>query len=136
MNTYNFLDNSFKNSTIYQEFLEQNPANGYLKIRANAASSAIPIEGLKVVINTIFEDNKIVFFEGVTDASGMIEKLTLPAPRLNTNDLVAPKSIIYNIDTEYNGVNKRYSAKMYEGLCVMQNINIIPSVPDRSSYGS
>lgn len=136
MNTYNFLDNSFKNSTIYQEFLEENPANGYLKIRASAASSAIPIEGMKINVNTVFEDNKIIFFEGVTDASGMIDKLTLPAPRLNTNDLVAPKSIIYNIDTEYNGNKNSYTARMYEGLCVMQNINVVPNVSERNLYGS
>lgn len=136
MNIYNFNDLTFKNSTIYQEFINENPATGYLKIRASAASSAIPIEGMKVNINTIFEDSRIVFFEGITDSSGMIEKLTLPAPTLNSNDLIAPKSTIYNIDTEYNGNKNSYTARMYEGLCVMQNINVIPSVSERDLYGS
>ena len=136
MNIYNFNDLTFKNSTIYQEFINENPATGYLKIRASAASSAIPIEGMKINVNTVFEDNKIIFFEGVTDSSGMIEKLTLPAPTLNPNDLIAPKSTIYNIDTEYNGNKNSYTARMYEWLCVMQNINVIPNVSERNLYGS
>ena len=50
MNTYNVNDENFINSTLYQNFIRQNPEAGYLKIRAYAASSAIPIEGLKVDI--------------------------------------------------------------------------------------
>ena len=48
MNTYNINDDSYANSQAYQEFLKDNPDEGYLKIRAFAASQAIPISGVNI----------------------------------------------------------------------------------------
>ena len=88
MNTYNFNDASFKNTSSYQNFISANPSEGYLKVRASAASQALPISGLKIVVSKIIDGNKVIFFEGTTDSSGVIEKITLPAPKLNTDNFL------------------------------------------------
>ncbi|MBP3766154.1 MAG: hypothetical protein J6G98_03135 [Bacilli bacterium] len=124
MNIYNVFDSEFKNSSIYQDFLKDNPTVGYLKIRAYAASEAIPISNMQVEISKTIGDNKIIFFSGVTDNSGMIERVTLPTPRLEVSDLNVPNNIEYDIKTTYNGVDTIYKVIMFEGVCVVQTINV------------
>ena len=124
MNIYNVFDPEFKNSSIYQDFLKDNPTVGYLKIRAYAASEAIPISNMQVEISKTIGDNKIIFFSGLTDNSGMIERVTLPTPRLEVSDLNVPNNIEYDIKTTYNGVDTIYKVIMFEGVCVVQTINV------------
>ncbi|MBR1718350.1 MAG: hypothetical protein IJ715_03680 [Bacilli bacterium] len=128
MNVYNVSNPEFKESIFYKEFLDNNPTVGYLKIRAYAASEALPISNLQVEISKTMGDNKIIFFSGVTDNSGMIERVTLPTPKLSINDLNVPNNIEYDIKTTYEGVDTIYKVIMFEGVCVVQTININPNV--------
>lgn len=128
MNTYNVNDENFKNSTIYQDFIKENPMTGSLRIRAYAASQAIPIQGLKVMITTDIDNDKIIFFEGFTDSSGVIDGIKLPAPKLEPDNLDVPNKTTYEIMATYvpDNVTKIYYVNMYEDICVVQNINIVP----------
>lgn len=127
MNTYNINDEGFKNSEIYKNFINENPMVGYLKIRAYSASGAIPVRGLKIEVSTNYENSKIIFFDGITDTSGIIEKITLPAPKLTTIEDV-PNKIIYDINATYppNLLDLNYKVNMYEDIFVIQNINVVP----------
>ena len=77
MNTYYFNDDTFKTTDLYKKYLVNNPATGYLKIRASSASEAIPISNLKIVVSKKIDTSKIIFYEGVTNESGIIEKIIL-----------------------------------------------------------
>ena len=126
---YNVNDINFTNSNLYQEFLKENPKTGYLKIRAYAASGAIPITNLKVIVSKNIENDKIIFFEGLTNSSGIIENITLPAPSLNESDLVKPNNITYDIEATYESGSKyTYQVYIYENVYVIQNINIVPNI--------
>ncbi len=128
MNTYNINDENFKNTDIYRSFMNDNPVNGYLKIRAYSASGAIPVRGLKITVSTEYEGNTIIFFDGFTDTSGVIEKITLPAPRLNSDNMDIPSRTTYDINATYppNLVDLKYQVNIYEDVFVIQNINIVP----------
>ncbi|MBQ9181808.1 MAG: hypothetical protein IJ134_04165 [Bacilli bacterium] len=130
MNTYNINDESFKNSDEYQNFLKENPGIGYLRIRASAAGGAIPISGLQVSISKNIDNDKVVFFEGATDISGLIEGIALPAPTINTDNMMSPTSTVYNITATYepDKAVQLYSVKIYENLYVVQNISIVPDI--------
>lgn len=140
MNTVNINDENFTNSKTYQDFLKQNPSQGYLKIRAYAANQAIPISGLKVIVSKNIDNNNVVFFDGNTNNSGVIEKITLPTPKLNESNLTVPNGTEYDIIATYvpHNVKQLYKVNMYEGVCVIQNINIVPDLNIRSGgfYGS
>lgn len=134
MNIYNIDDENFKNTEVYKSFMNDNPVNGYLKIRAYSASEAIPVRGLKITVSTEYEGNTIIFFDGVTDTSGVIEKITLPAPKLNSDNMDIPSRTTYDINATYepNLVDLKYKVNIYEDVFVIQNINI---VPDSNSGG-
>ncbi len=130
MKTYNFSDEAYKNTPSYQNFISANPSSGYLKIRASAASGALPISNLRVIVSKVIDDNKVIFFEGMTDNSGVIQRIILPAPALDPNNLDAPKSTDYEINAIYpnNNLNEVYKVNIYENIYVIQTINVVPTL--------
>ena len=130
MNTYNYNDEEFKKSKIYQDFIKDNPSKGYLKIRAYAANQAIPINDLKIIVSKNVSSNRIIFFEGITNSSGIIERITLPTPKLDPNNLDAPIPTTYDIEaiSKNDNIINKYKVNMYEDIYVIQNINIIPTL--------
>ena len=130
MNTYNFNDESFKTTTTYKNFVTTNPGIGYLKIRAYGASGAIPISNLKIIVSKIIDNNTIIFYEGITNSSGIIEKISLPTPKSNQNDEENPKYTTYDIKAIYQekAMTNNYSVNMYENIYVIQTINVVPSM--------
>ena len=131
MNIYNIDDKDFVSSDLYKKFLSDNPAIGFLKIRAFAASQAVPISGLKVEISRDIEGNKVIFFEGVTNVSGVIERISLPTKRASSDNMMAPNFVVYDITTNYNGEVRTYKVNIYDDIYVVQNINVTPNI----SYG-
>lgn len=130
MNTYNYNDENFKNTNSYRQFALANPSQGYLKIRAYAASGALPISNLNIIVSKIIDNNYIIFFEGKTNSSGIIEKITLPAPKLDPNNLDAPNSTTYDINATYpqDNLNETYKVNIYENIYVIQPINVVPTM--------
>ncbi len=121
------MNSDILSSKLYQRFLDKNPGKGNLKIRAYTASEALPISGLHIVVNTTFENQVITFFDGYTDASGMVPNISLPATKLDLNNLVAPVPTIYSIVASFNSLEKQeYIVQMYDSVCVVQNINFVP----------
>ena len=128
MNTYNINDSNFINSKVYKDYLSENPESGRLRIRAYAASGAIPISGVKIVISKLIDNNIVIFYDGITDSSGLIEKVVLPAPKLDISNLGVPKKATYDVKATYNDIDRLFKVNIYENICVVQNINITPDM--------
>ena len=128
---YNVNDKDFLNSELYRSFINSNPGIGFLKIRAYAASGAVPISGLSLVISKDIGGNKVIFFEGVTNESGVIERISLPVPRMSSDNMIAPVISTYDINTTYEGESRLYKVNVYDDIYVVQNINVTPNI----SYG-
>ncbi len=132
MNNVSLNDEEFINSTAYQEFMNNNKGTGYLRIRAYAANQAVPITGLKILVNKKIDGYNVNFFEGYTNESGVIENISLPAPRNNNDDLVIPKSTSYEIvaTNNMNNTSLAFIVNVYDNLYVIQNISIVPKMGD------
>ena len=124
----------FKNKKEYINFINKNKGSGNLIIRAYAANEAIPISNVKIVVSLVIDNSNVVFFSGITDASGMIPKITLPAPIYNDDNLVEPLYTVYDITAIYNGNEYTYKVNLYDDICVLQTINIVPDVMERKFY--
>ena len=127
MNNVNITDSNFISTIVYKNFMIENTGRGILNIRASFANQALPITNLKVVVSKEIENYNLIFYEGVTNISGLIEKISLPTPPKENDDLIAPKNTTYKITTLYNNREYTYVVNMYDGICVVQNINIVPS---------
>lgn len=127
MNNVNITDSNFISTIVYKKFMIENTGRGILNIRASFANQALPITNLKVVVSKEIENYNVIFYEGVTNISGLIEKISLPTPPKENDDLIAPKNTTYKITTLYNNKEYTYVVNMYDGIYVVQNINIVPS---------
>ena len=130
MNTILFTDESFKQTDSYKNFMTNNPDSSYLKIQASRANSAMPVEGVEIVISHIIDEYKVIFFDGETNESGIIENISLPVPKKDNNDMNIPLSTTYNIEAIYTKekVDVLYKAKMFSGIDAIQNIDINPNI--------
>ena len=127
MNNVNITDSNFISTIVYKKFMIENTGRGILNIRASFANQALPITNLKVVVSKEIENYNVIFYEGVTNISGLIGKISLPTLPKENNDLIAPKATTYKITALYNNREYTYVVNMYDGIYVVQNINIVPS---------
>ena len=130
MNTHNINDASFINTDAYKTFMNNNPSRGNLRIRAYAASGAIPISNLKITVRTKINNDNVIFFEGTTNESGVIDKISLPAPKLNPDNLDKPATTTYEVVATYtpNDSTGVYRVNIYENVYVIQTISIVPEM--------
>ena len=128
MKNYYFNDEAFESTSSYSTFISANSGKGYLTIRAYAASKALPIKDVKIIVSKVIDDNKVIFFEGTTDESGLVRNIMLPAPLQNKNDLEVPLKTSYDIEATFEPdyLDKKYNINMYDGINVLQNIIVVP----------
>lgn len=120
----------FKKLNEYQQFILDNPDVGYLKVQAFTAYGAIPVENVNIVISKDIGNYKVIFFQGVTDSSGIISDIMLPAPETITNPEATPAYTIYNmtaIHSEYETI-KNYSIGMFGNVRVLQYVKMMPQI--------
>lgn len=127
---FNVNDENFKNSLIYTNFINEHPSRGSLRIKASAASGAVPISGVKIQVTKEIENKIVIFYDGETDNSGLIEKISLPAKKLDTNNLEIPEKTVYNVKATYvpDNISMNFDINIYENINVVQNINIVPEL--------
>lgn len=120
----------FKNLDLYEDFIKENPSVGYLKVQAFTAYGAVPIANTSIVITKDIEEYKVVFFRGITDSSGIISGIELPAPDSSLSVEEAPDYTIYNmtaINEDYETL-KSYSIGMFGGISVIQYVKMMPKI--------
>jgi len=71
--------NTDNTSSDYETFLKLHPGKGKLKIQVSTARGSFPVEGGTVEISRDFGGEKRVFFKEITDQSGIVDNLELPA---------------------------------------------------------
>lgn len=118
----------FKNNDIYADFMNSNPELGYLKIQIMGASGAVPISDALIMIYKDIGEENIVFFEGRTDSSGVIENIVLPAPKSNNMDMPSISNYYLNVrHPNYLPINK-YSFDIISNIKDIEYIEMIPVV--------
>jgi len=132
MNDINIGDPRLQMDPDYQKFVSDNPGKGYLKIRASSINEAIPASGINIRVSKVIGNNNVIFFEGATDESGMINDIVLPAPRAITSDLEVPNFTEYKLSAVGNGINQEYTISICCSITIIQYINVIPSIGDVS----
>lgn len=122
----------FMQTEEYQQFIKENPVVGYLKIMVFTAYQAIPIPNTEILITKDIGKNKVIFFRGATDSSGIIDNIALPATP-SGYDTSSHKTATYTpyhltaIHTNYETI-KQYEIDVFGDLKIIQYIKMIPNV--------
>lgn len=130
MNFINYED--FKKTDDYQKFIERNPDNGSLKVEVFTAYGAVPIPDTEIIITQDIGDNRVTFFRGTTDSSGIIDNIILPSPPANyaPTPYSLPEYSIYNLTAIHEGYEsiKRYNIGVFGGIKIIQYVKMTPEV--------
>ena len=120
----------FKNTDLYADFLNENSDFGNLKVQAFTAYGAIPIPNTSIVVYKDIEEYRVVFFQGLTDISGIISNISLPAPKMVTSNEETPIYTIYNMTAFNEGYEtlKNYTIGMLGGVNVIQYVKMMPEI--------
>ena len=120
----------FKNTDLYEDFIRENPDIGKLKVQAFTAYGAIPVADTTILITKDIEEYKIIFFQGVTDSSGIISDISLPAPAKSSSNEESPNYTIYDMTAVNEGYEtlKTFSIGMFGGVNVIQYVKMQPEV--------
>jgi len=112
---------------------KENMGKGYLVVRVSAASGAIPLAGARVTVRGGEPDNSEFFTVRYTGASGLTEKIELPAPRraLSESPGNAKPYALYSIDVFSEGYVDRFfvNVPVFDTITSVQGATMIPK-PD------
>ncbi len=122
----------FQETKTYQEFIKLNPSVGHLKVQVFTAYQAINIPGTEILLTKDFGEDKVVFFRGYTDSSGIVDNIPLPAPAGDYDpvNFQVPGYTIYNLTAIHEGFEaiKKYEISMFGDIKILQYIKMIPEV--------
>ncbi len=122
----------FKKSESYQKFIEENPSTGNLKVKVFTAYKAIPIPDTRILVTKDIDGQKVLFFSGLTDSSGMISDIELPSPEENTNFKPGDDAeyAMYDVTAIHEGYEriKKYDVAIFGNTGVIQYIKMIPEI--------
>lgn len=122
----------FKNLPEYQDFINENPSVGTVKVQVFTAYGAIPVPDTAILITKVIGNYNVVFFQGDTDSSGIIDNIELPAPAAVpiSNPDVVPGYTLYDMTAIHEGYEtlKRYSIAMFGDVKIIQYVKMTPVV--------
>lgn len=121
-----FIMEEYFNSEKHADYLKNNPGSGLLRIQVYTANQAFPLEDVEVKVYKEIDGKRVVFFNGVTDSSGIIDNINLPTKEVkkeveSASDIM---STDYIIEAKYpkTCVAQDYIVSIYDDLKVIQPI--------------
>ncbi len=121
----------FQKTEEYQEFIKENPNIGTLKVQVFTADQAIPVADADVYISKQIGNDHVLFFQGVTNSSCIIDNIKLPEPEGNIDieEVEIPKYTVYDLTVRSKTYNdtKKYRISMFGGDKVLQYVKIVPN---------
>lgn len=114
------------NSEKYGDYLKNNPGMGILRIQVFTANQAFPLQDVEIKVYKEIDGKRVVFYNGITDSSGIIDNINLPTKVVKDEVESAEdiKSTDYIIESRYpkTNVTQKYVVSIYDDLKVIQPI--------------
>lgn len=123
---YNFDSQEFKSTDMYKDFIRENSARGILKVEAHSSTNAYPLKNVRVIVSKMIGNDKVIFYDGVTNESGIIENIILPT-KVMTDEVNSADDIIftmYDLEASYldNDLKKDYNVSIFDNVKVIQPV--------------
>ena len=123
---YYFDSEEFRDSSIYKNFININNGKGILKIDASTASEAYPLKDVEITIYKMLDGAKVIFYNGVTNDSGIIDGIVLPT-RVMPEEVNDVSDIFF---TTYELVAKipKYDVEKTYDVSIFDNVKVIQPI--------
>ena len=115
--------------------MQNKMGEGYLVVRVSTANGAIPLSGAQVTVRGGEESNSEYYRSFYSGASGLTEKIALPAPLRSLSEDPSSNGVkpysLYSIDVFYDGyVDLSFvNVPVFDTITSVQPANMIPK-PD------
>jgi hypothetical protein len=123
---YYYDSEDFKNTGIYKNFENIHSSSGILKVESYTAYGAYPLSDVSIEVSKMFGNDKVIFFVGKTNDSGIIENIVLPTRKIvdEVNDASDILYTTYDLIAKYPKYNleKRYDVSIFDGVKVIQPV--------------
>lgn len=110
-----------------EDFEMRNGSQGMLRVQVFAADRSFPVSGARVTVEVPFLSGGRELFSGVTDADGIVDNITLPAPSknlsLDENNTSEPYAL-YNVRVTH----PNYATGEYDNVPVFDSVKSIQPV--------
>lgn len=119
-----FNDNEYNKRNNYDSI-------GWISVNVRTGENSSPVEGASVIVTSMADGNLIFKATGITDESGQIKKIALPAPSVNLSldsaNLIKPYSV-YDISVYADGFFRERSidVPVFAGITSIQQFNMVP----------
>lgn len=108
----------------YADFEQRNGSRGTLRVQAFAADRSFPVSGAEVVVEVPLLTGNRELFRGKTNADGIIDNITLPAPdkslSLDEDNTLEPFAL-YNISVRH----PEYALGEYANVAVFDSVKSV-----------
>ena len=111
----------------YEEFLRRSSGEGTLKVQASRARGALPTANVRISVIGRFSDARVLFFDGVTDADGLISAIILPAPpaAASLNADTARRGALYRVFANHPDFEPEvYEVEIYDGVLAIVPVSL------------
>lgn len=107
----------------FDEFLNANPKNGFLRVRSFAADEAMPIPNARVVVTCRINNSPHVFYDQLTDSNGVVFGLLLPAPDkgLSSYPTALRPYALYDVEVSHPD----FVSVFFKGILIFDGIETI-----------
>lgn len=120
-------------SESYKEFLQQNTGKGTLKVQVSAARESIPIPNANVIISKIIGNEEKIFYSEITDESGIVDNLILPAPNQSCENSFnmsnQASGTMYDITIMHSDFQQisEDQVEIFDGIKSTKTVEVIPT---------
>lgn len=115
-----------------QEFLQNNPGKGSLRVQTFASDKVFPVANATVKVTLPLQSGEEVVFEGLTDANGIVDNIPLSAPLKDlsqdpNSDGKVPFAT-YNVTVEHPrfATAKYLDIPIFDSVKSIQPVELIP----------
>ncbi len=119
-----------KRYNTYDEYLNDNPKSGSLRVQAFVAGRAFPVSNVKVRVTKEIGEQPYTIAERMTDSSGIAGNIILPAPESNLSETPVTTQMPY---ATYDVLieQPRYVTLLYKDVPIFDSIESIQPVEMR-----
>ncbi len=113
-----------------EEFKAENTGEGTMKIQAYSGRGSFPVVNARVVISKDFTEGTHVFYDEMTDVSGIVEPVRLSTPpsenATRTNEVPVLSTYTIKVTHPYYITTVYKNVPVFDGIMSIQPVNMIP----------